>query len=177
MSSSRLSSAVVRVATRFSFRFASHFLSPRKSLGVTFGRNTPLHVLFFLHIQSLRKVSGSAKLTMSLVCPLCGDFTVAKHGQLMTHIRVMHADDPNFMIQCDRQGCKRTFRKFAVYRNHIYAFHDTTEDTGETSDHANVDPSITNEHQDTSSGEVFIKLQCIMFTCTYTCRARLACSF
>ena len=23
------------------------------------------------------------------------------------------------------QGCKRTFKKFTVYRNHVYAFHDT----------------------------------------------------
>ena len=50
---------------------------------------------------------------MSLVCPLC-DVTVSKHSQLMTHIRLLHADDPNFMIQCNRQGCKRTFWKFTV---------------------------------------------------------------
>jgi len=31
---------------------------------------------------------------MSLVCPLCGDVAVSKHSQLMTHIRLMHADDP-----------------------------------------------------------------------------------
>ena len=65
---------------------------------------------------------------MSLVCPLCGDVTVSKHSQLMTHIRLLHADDPNFVIQCNRQGCKRTFRKFTVYRNHIYAFHGTALD-------------------------------------------------
>ena len=64
---------------------------------------------------------------MPLVCPLCGDVTVAKHAPLMTHIRLLHADDPNFLIQCNRQGCKRTFWKFTVYKNHVYTFHDTTD--------------------------------------------------
>lgn len=50
-----------------------------------------------------------------------------KLAHLMTHMRLLHADDPNFLIQCNLQGCKRTFRKFTVYRNHIYAVHDTTE--------------------------------------------------
>ena len=44
----------------------------------------------------------------------------------MTHIRLVHADDPHFIIQCSFQGCTRTFRKFTVYRNHVYACHDTT---------------------------------------------------
>lgn len=73
---------------------------------------------------------------MSLVCPLCGDVTVSKHSQLMTHIRLLHADDPNFMIQCNRQGCKRTFRKFTVYRNHIYAFHGTALDETTVTPHS-----------------------------------------
>ena len=155
----------MRAATRILFRFASHLLSPR------------FHFHSLLHIQSLRKVSGWAKLTMSLVCPLCGDFTVAKHAQLMTHIRVLHADNPNFIIQCNRQGCRRTFRNFSVYKNHIYAFHDTTNDTGETSDDEYVDPSITDDHQYISLGKVFITVHCIMLTCIYTCRASLTCSF
>lgn len=94
---------------------------------------------------------------MSFVCPLCGDVTVAKQAQLMTHIRLLHADDPNFMIQCNRQGCKRTFRKFTVYRNHIYAFHDTTE----TSSHTNVDPLvIDDEPQNNSWYGLYIHVHC-----------------
>ena len=73
---------------------------------------------------------------MSLICPLCGDVTVSKHSQLMTHIRLLHADDPNFMIQCNRQGCKRTFRKFTVYRNHVYAFHGTALDETTVTPHS-----------------------------------------
>lgn len=63
---------------------------------------------------------------MVLICPICVGVRVAALHQLMTHIRVMHADEPQFMIQCNLQGCKRTFRKFTVYRNHVYAFHDTS---------------------------------------------------
>ena len=59
------------------------------------------------------------------VCPLCGDVRVTAMNQLMTHILLMHADSPNFMIQCNLQGCKKTFRKFTVYSNHVYSFHDT----------------------------------------------------
>ena len=61
-----------------------------------------------------------------LICPLCSDVVVRALSQLMTHIRLVHADDPHFMIQCSFQGCTRTFRKFTVYRNHVYSFHDTT---------------------------------------------------
>lgn len=60
-----------------------------------------------------------------LTCPLCGDVSVPALHHLMTHIRVMHADEPQFVIQCNLQGCKKTFRKFTVYRNHVYGFHDT----------------------------------------------------
>ena len=73
---------------------------------------------------------------MSLVCPLCGNVAVSKHSQLMTHIKLMHADHPNFMIQCNQQGCKRTFRKFTLYRNHIYAFHGTALDEPTVSPHS-----------------------------------------
>lgn len=45
---------------------------------------------------------------------------------LLTHIRLEHADQPNFQIQCNLQGCKRTFSKYTVYRNHLYHFHDTS---------------------------------------------------
>ena len=68
------------------------------------------------------------------ICPLCSDVVVRALSQLMTHIRLVHADDPHFIIQCSFQGCTRTFRKFTVYRNHVYSFHDTTVlDTPETS--------------------------------------------
>ena len=60
-----------------------------------------------------------------LLYPLCGDVQTATLTQLLSHIRLTHADSPHFLIQCNLQGCKRTFRKFTVYHNHIYLYHDT----------------------------------------------------
>ena len=60
------------------------------------------------------------------LCPVCGIAFVPMLSQLMTHIRLIHADDPHFVIQFNLQGCKRTFGKFTVYRNHVYAYHDTS---------------------------------------------------
>ena len=45
---------------------------------------------------------------------------------MMTHVRVMHADSPHLMIQCNLQGCKKTFKTFTVNRNHVYCFHNAT---------------------------------------------------
>ena len=38
----------------------------------------------------------------------------------------MHADSGSFNIQCNLQGCSRTFRNFYTYQNHIHAYHDTS---------------------------------------------------
>ena len=98
---------------------------------------------------------------MLLVCSLCGEVTAAKHAQLMAHIRLLHADDPNFMIQCNRQGCKRTFRKFTVYKNHVYAFHDTTD-----TDSDNLPTTVTSdgnevpEHTDHDMGMCVLCVLC-----------------
>ncbi len=39
---------------------------------------------------------------------------------LLKHIRLVHAESPNFNIQCD---CHRTFVNFHTFRNHIYSHH------------------------------------------------------
>ena len=44
----------------------------------------------------------------------------------------MHADMPNFILQCNLQGCCRTFTHFLTYRNHVYSFHGATCTTGST---------------------------------------------
>ena len=97
---------------------------------------------------------------MPLVCPLCGEVTAAKHAQLMARIRLLHADDPNFMIQCNRQGCKRTFRKFTVYKNHVYAFHGTTDTDNDTT--VTSDGNEVPEHTDYDMG------MCVLCVCVCT---------
>lgn len=58
-----------------------------------------------------------------VLCPLCF-CRFPTLSLLLTHIRLIHADDPNFRMQCNLQGCRQTFRKFTVFRNHVYQFHD-----------------------------------------------------
>ena len=42
----------------------------------------------------------------------------------MHHIRLVHANTDGFLLQCNLQGCRRTFRNFGSYRNHVYTYHD-----------------------------------------------------
>ena len=60
---------------------------------------------------------------MALACPLCPLMNFPAVSMLMQHIRLTHADKPDFMLQCNLQGCRRSFRKFTTYRNHMYTFH------------------------------------------------------
>ena len=57
-------------------------------------------------------------------CSLCA-LQFHSLSLLLMHIRLEHADQPNFQIQCYLQGCQRTFKKFTAYRNHVYQYHDT----------------------------------------------------
>ena len=43
---------------------------------------------------------------------------------LLSHIKSVHACEPGFTVQCDLQRCKRTFKIFSTFRNHVYNFHD-----------------------------------------------------
>lgn len=61
-----------------------------------------------------------------LCCPLCGIHQSKNLSDLMRHIRLFHADEPNFKIDCTLQGCCRSYKNYHTYRNHIYAFHSTS---------------------------------------------------
>ena len=56
----------------------------------------------------------------------CFFFTIAVWIQNMytlTHIRLVHSCDPNFSIQCSKDGCSRTFKNFRTYQNHCLLKH------------------------------------------------------
>ena len=59
-----------------------------------------------------------------LTCQVCGCRSFPSISTLLSHVRVVHANEASFSIQCNLQGCHRTFKKFNTYRNHIYDFHD-----------------------------------------------------
>ncbi len=61
-----------------------------------------------------------------MFCPHCPSSQFITVSELLRHIRLTHAGDSSIIFQCNLQGCRRTFRKFNVYRNHIYNFHDVS---------------------------------------------------
>ena len=60
-----------------------------------------------------------------VVCPLCSS-SFATVSVFMTHLRMIHSHEAGFHIQCGLQGCKRTFKNFHTYRNHVYSLHDVS---------------------------------------------------
>lgn len=86
-----------------------------------------------------------ASLLAMVVCSLCGS-SFNTISVFLTHLRMFHANEAGFHIQCGLQGCSRTFRNFHTYRNHVYSIHDvsliTTDhvvDEGSTSSDNDVD--------------------------------------
>ena len=63
---------------------------------------------------------------MAITCPLCPGLKFSSVKFFFKHLRLTHSDMPNFHIQCNLQGCKRTFRNLKYYQNHIFAHHDTS---------------------------------------------------
>ena len=63
---------------------------------------------------------------MAITCPLCPGLKFSSVKFFLKHLRLTHSDTPNFHIQCNLQGCKRTFRNLKYYQNHIFAHHDTS---------------------------------------------------
>ena len=62
---------------------------------------------------------------LMIVCPLCSGSQFETVSTFMRHLRLVHADRDGFLLQCGLQGCRRTFRNFFTYRNHVYAYHAT----------------------------------------------------
>ena len=59
-----------------------------------------------------------------VLCPLCAYSGAKVVADYLKHIRLLHADQPGFSIQCKLQGCRgRTYKSFHYYRNHVYDFH------------------------------------------------------
>ena len=45
--------------------------------------------------------------------------------QILKHFRITHASDPDIVFRCNLQGCKRSFKKLKVFKNHVCNFHGT----------------------------------------------------
>ena len=60
------------------------------------------------------------------ICPMCAS-NFSNLTMLLKHIWLTHTNTNDFQQQCNLQGCKRTFRNFKTYCNHVYMWHDTTQ--------------------------------------------------
>ena len=88
---------------------------------------------------------------MAFSCQYCTDFRAPSERLLFNHIRLVHADDPVFNIQCPRKDCLRTFRNFRTYQNHMLR-HRKQPRVGEDS---NLDSNLeTESDEDTSENEM-----------------------
>ena len=85
-------------------------------------------------------------------CPLCGEYSPSL-TQLLKHIRLVHADEPGFNLQCGIQDCSRTFRKYQTFRNHVYAIHGTCIGTP----HVQGDKETTEQNE--GEDDVYVDLQ------------------
>ena len=59
---------------------------------------------------------------MAFQCPLCA-FVAATLALILSHLRLVHANDPDFNVTCGISGCVRTFKKFRALYQHVYRNH------------------------------------------------------
>ena len=55
-------------------------------------------------------------------CPFC-EFSSATLKQWLSHLRLVHQNDPGFHVCCGIDGCRNTYGKFSSLNSHIYARH------------------------------------------------------
>ena len=55
------------------------------------------------------------------VCFYCNEeeFSAPNEILLMGHMHKVHLLDPNFSIQCSKDGCAQTFKNFGTYQNYL----------------------------------------------------------
>ena len=55
-------------------------------------------------------------------CPFC-EFSSATLKQWLSHLRLVHQNDPGFHVCCGIDGCRNTYKKFSSLNSHVYARH------------------------------------------------------
>ena len=84
-------------------------------------------------------------------CPSCGRVARSR-VELLRHIRLLHFGTPGFTtFTCNKDGCRKPFKSFKVYCNHLYQYHShkiEDESTSNEEEHMdNFDDSIVG-HED-----------------------------
>lgn len=60
--------------------------------------------------------------TNQLQCRICG-LVLLSLKLYVSHLRLVHAKDPNFNVMCGVSGCREVFRAFSAFNSHIYRHH------------------------------------------------------
>lgn len=58
------------------------------------------------------------------LCPLCS-FSCPSVSLLLSHLRLVHSNDPRFLVTCGIDGCTVTFKHFHSLYSHVYRSHPT----------------------------------------------------
>ena len=67
--------------------------------------------------------SSTSESRVGHACPCCGSYAKSL-SDLLRHVRLLHFGTPGFTtLKCNLEGCHRSFRRYAVFRNHIYEYH------------------------------------------------------
>lgn len=81
------------------------------------GRNTQVTPIFIL-------VMAARSNSRSLRCPFSGCiFETTSMPSVLSHLRLVHANDPNFSVPCGIEGCCKTSNTFSALYQHIYKKH------------------------------------------------------
>lgn len=60
-----------------------------------------------------------------MICPICDNKEAVSLADYLRHIRLHHADRPNFRVKCNLQNCQtKPYHNFCYFRNHVYDYHD-----------------------------------------------------
>ena len=59
---------------------------------------------------------------MAAFCPIC-TFQACSFTIILSHLRLVHSNDPNFSVICGLDGCATTSKSFSALYSHIYRHH------------------------------------------------------
>ena len=69
--------------------------------------------------------------TNLMKCPLCGSPSLT-FKLYVSHLRLVHSNDPAFNIMCGVDGCREVFGAFSAFNSHVYRHHRAAIGVGTT---------------------------------------------
>ena len=61
-------------------------------------------------------------MSQSSICPMC-HFQTPTMALCLSHLRLVHASDPQFCVRCRIDGCTYSGKSFSALYSHIYRKH------------------------------------------------------